>query len=111
MLRYIRPAGGGLVAVSMGTAGAYFVAVITAGHRLPWWPYVLSGISAPAASPVSNITLTVGLRQEATGSHKEFPTPAEGEDSRMGQRQGKRCDARYWATAPGPLDHDRKIRR
>jgi hypothetical protein len=41
MLRYMRPAGGGLAAVSLGTAGAYFVAVITAGHPLPWWPYVL----------------------------------------------------------------------
>lgn len=41
MLRSIRPAGGGPEAVSMETAGAYFVAVITAGHRLPWWPYVL----------------------------------------------------------------------
>lgn len=41
MLRYMRPAGGGLAAVSLATAGAYFVAVITAGHPLPWWPYVL----------------------------------------------------------------------
>ena len=41
MLRYLRPAGGGLAAVSVATAGAYFVAVITAGHPLPWWPYVL----------------------------------------------------------------------
>ena len=35
MLRYLRPAGGGLAAVSLATAGAYFVAVITAGHPLP----------------------------------------------------------------------------
>jgi hypothetical protein len=41
MLRYLRPAGGGLAAVSLATAGAYFVAVITAGHPLPWWPYAL----------------------------------------------------------------------
>jgi hypothetical protein len=41
MLRYLRPAGGGLAAVSFATAGAYFVAAITAGHPLPWWPYVL----------------------------------------------------------------------
>ena len=41
MLRYMRPAGGGLTAVSLGTAGAYFVAFITAGHPLPWWPYIL----------------------------------------------------------------------
>lgn len=35
MLRYLRPAGGGLAAVSLATAGAYFVAVITVGHPLP----------------------------------------------------------------------------
>lgn len=37
MLRYMRPAGGGLAAVSLATSGAYFVAVITAGYPLPWW--------------------------------------------------------------------------
>ena len=41
MLRYLRPAGGGLAAASLATAGAYFVAAITAGHPAPWWPYVL----------------------------------------------------------------------
>ena len=41
MLRYLRPAGGGLAAVAVTTAGAYFVAAITGGHPAPWWPYVL----------------------------------------------------------------------
>lgn len=29
------------MAVSLATAGAYFVAGTTAGHPTPWWPYVL----------------------------------------------------------------------
>ena len=41
MLRYLRPAGGGLAAVALATAGAYFVAMITSGHPTPWWPYLL----------------------------------------------------------------------
>lgn len=41
MLRYLRPAGGGLAAASLATAGAYFVAAITTGHAAPWWPYLL----------------------------------------------------------------------
>lgn len=60
MRRYLRPAGGGLVAVSLATTGAYFVAVITAGHPLPWWPYilmlglaVLGGIGYVAGQPDS----------------------------------------------------------
>ena len=61
MLRYLRPAGGGLAAVSLATAGAYFVAVLTTGHPLPWWPYVLllglaalGGIGYVAGQPDSD---------------------------------------------------------
>jgi hypothetical protein len=41
MLRYLRRAGGALAAVSLATAGAYFVAVMTDGHPTPWWPFAL----------------------------------------------------------------------
>ena len=76
MLRYLRPAGGGLAAVSLATAGAYFVAMITAGHPLPWWPYVLllglaalGGIGYLAGQPDSD------PRQRATAPTATAPEP------------------------------------
>jgi hypothetical protein len=61
MLRYLRPAGGSLAAASLATAGAYFVAAITADHTAPWWPYllllglaVLGGIGYVAGQPDSD---------------------------------------------------------
>jgi hypothetical protein len=71
MLRYMRPAGGGLAAVSLATAGAYFVAVITAGHPLPWWPYVLLlGLAA-----LGGIGYVAGPSDSGPRESSSVPTP------------------------------------
>jgi hypothetical protein len=46
ILSSLSPAGSGLTAVAVTTAGAYFVAAVSVGHPLPWWPYILfSGLA------------------------------------------------------------------
>src|ERR1039457_382125 len=41
MRSHLRRAGAGLAAVSLATAGAYFVALMSDGHRTPLWPFGL----------------------------------------------------------------------
>jgi hypothetical protein len=41
VLRYLRPVGGSLAAISLATLGGYFVSAVTSGKSQPWWPYVL----------------------------------------------------------------------
>lgn len=106
MLRYLRPAGGGLAAASLATAGAYFVAAITAGHPLPWWPYILllglaalGGIGYVAGQPDSN------PREPATA-----PQPAavtETDESFATEPTGGPPATDAPEPAPGPVITDR----
>lgn len=77
MLKYQRPAGGGLAAVSLATAGAYFVAETTAGHPTPWWPYIpLLGLAALGA-----LAYTFGeTRTETDAAETTAPDASPGED-------------------------------
>ena len=89
MLRYLRPAGGGLAAVSLATAGAYFVAVITADHPLPWWLYILLlGLAAlggigyvtgqPDSEPLESATAPTPPGPTATALPPTEDTEADG---------------------------------
>ncbi len=115
MLRYLRPAGGGLAAVSLATAGAYFVAVITADHPLPWWPYallfglaVLGGIGYVAGQPDSE-------RRESATAPLPAPTATvsqsagdtEADEYFVAESAGAPPTTETSESAPGPVITDR----
>ncbi len=111
MLRYLRPAGGGLAAVSLATAGAYFVAVITADHAAPWWPYVLllglavlGGIGYVAGQPDSV------PREPATAPPAASPQPPgvmEADEYFVTEPAGVPPATEAPEPAPGPVITDR----
>jgi hypothetical protein len=111
MLRYLRPAGRGLAAASLATAGAYFVAAVTVDHPLPWWPYVLllglavlGGIGYVAGQPdfdpreaVTAATTPAPQPTDDTGTDEYFVTEPAGVPS----------TAEASEPAPGPVITDR----
>jgi hypothetical protein len=111
MLRYLRPAGGGLTAVSLATAGAYFVAGTTAGHPTPWWPYVLlSGLAAAGClgyllgKPESESTVPGKV---AVGAEVDEDIVAGPPDYFITEPTEPTPNTEVADTAPGPVITDR----